>query len=123
MRWLSTHGYTRATGNIDLWICVSDENAEKVWRALQSFGAPLFDPNINDLKTPGIVFQMGVVPNRIDIINKIEAVSFDGAWADHNTVNIEGLEVPLIGKTQLLANKRALGRPTDQLDVLWMESE
>lgn len=66
---------------------------------------------------------MSVAPNRIDIINKIEAVSFDGAWADHNTVNIEGLEVPLIGKTQLLANKRALGRPTDQLDVLWMESE
>ena len=120
---MAFHGYTRATGDIDLWIRISEENAERVWRALQRFGAPLFDLNINDLKTPGIVFQMGVVPNRIDIINEIEAVYFDDAWANHNTITIEGLEVPLIGKTQLLVNKKALGRPKDQIDVLWMESE
>jgi hypothetical protein len=120
---MAFHGYARATGDIDLWIRISEENAEKVWRALRSFGAPLFDLNIDDLKTPGMVFQMGVVPNRIDIINEIEAVNFDDAWRDHKTVKIEGFEIPLIGKNQLILNKKALGRPKDQLDVLWMEDD
>ena len=50
-------GYSRATGDIDLWIRISDENAEMVWRALQSFGASLFNLNIDDLKLPEMVIQ------------------------------------------------------------------
>ena len=120
---MAFHGYVRATGDIDLWIRISDENSERVWRALQRFGAPLFDLNIDDLKTPKMVFQMGVVPFRIDIINEIEGVGFDDAWKEHETVDIEDIVVPLIGKHHLLINKKAVNRPKDRNDVLWMESE
>src|SRR5438105_11934991 len=65
---MAFHGWARATGDIDLWIRPSEENAEKVWRALKRFGAPLFDLNQGDLQRPGTIFQMGIAPNRIDII-------------------------------------------------------
>lgn len=120
---MAFHGYVRATGDIDLWIRASDKNAGRVWRALQIFGAPVFDLNIEDLKTPGMVFQMGVVPNRIDVVSQIDGVEFDEAWNEHNTVEIEGLIVPVIGKAQLLINKKSTGRTKDRNDALWLEDE
>ena len=120
---MAFHGYTRATGDIDLWISCSTENAERVWKALLEFGAPLFDLTLDDLKTPGMVFQMGVVPSRIDVIMEIDGVDFEGAWKEHKIVEIDGMQIPVIGKTQLLVNKKATGRPKDLNDVLWIESE
>ncbi len=120
---MAFHGYVRATGDIDLWIRCSDENAERVWRALQTFGAPLFDLNIEDLKTPGMVFQIGLVPNRIDVITQIDGVEFEAAWQEHQTVEIEGLKIPVIGKVQLLINKQSTGRPKDRNDALWLQDE
>ncbi|MEZ5428996.1 MAG: hypothetical protein R2747_22310 [Pyrinomonadaceae bacterium] len=120
---MAFHGYVRATGDIDLWIRLSDENAEKVWRALQTFGAPLFDLQIEDLKTPGMVFQIGLVPSRIDIITQIDGVEFDAAWKEHKTVQIEDLSVPVIGKTHLLINKQSTGRAKDRNDALWLQDE
>lgn len=120
---MAFHGYVRATGDIDLWIRISDENAEKVWRALQTFGAPLFDLNIEDLKTPGMVFQIGLVPSRIDIITQIDGVQFNEAWCEHKTIEIENLKIPVIGKTQLLVNKQSTGRPKDRNDARWLQDE
>ncbi|MDQ3130852.1 MAG: hypothetical protein M3Q99_08835 [Acidobacteriota bacterium] len=120
---MAFHGYVRATGDIDLWIRCSDENAEKVWRALQIFGAPLFDLNIEDLKTPGMVFQIGLVPSRIDVITQIDGVEFEAAWQEHKTVEIENLQIPVIGKTQLLINKQSTGRAKDRNDALWLQDE
>lgn len=118
---MAFHGYVRATGDIDLWIRISAENAEKVWQALQKFGAPLFDLNIDDLQTPGMVFQMGVVPNRIDIVTEIDGVGFDDAWKDCKLIGIGDISVPVIGKTQLLINKKSTGRVKDRNDALWIE--
>ncbi len=120
---MAFHGYVRATGDIDLWIRISDENAERVWRALQTFGAPLFDLNIEDLKTPGMVFQIGLVPSRIDVITQIDGVEFEDAWEEHKTVEIENLRIPVIGKTQLLINKKSTGRAKDRNDALWLQDE
>jgi hypothetical protein len=120
---MAFHGYVRATGDIDLWIRISDENAEKVWRALQAFGAPLFDLNIEDLKTPGMVFQIGLVPSRIDIITQIDGVEFDEARREHKTIEIENMKIPVIGKAQLLINKQSTGRPKDRNDALWLQDE
>ncbi len=120
---MAFHGYVRATGDIDLWIRRSDENADKVWRALQAFGAPLFDLNIEDLKTPGMVFQIGLVPSRIDVITQIDGVEFEDAWKEHKTVEIENLQIPVIGKTQLLINKQSTGRAKDRNDALWLQDE
>lgn len=120
---MAFHGYVRATGDIDLWIRISDENAERVWRALQTFGAPLFDLNIEDLKIPGMVLQIGMVPSRIDIITQIDGVEFEEAWDEHKTVEIEKLQIPVIGKIQLLINKKSTGRTKDRNDALWLENE
>lgn len=120
---MAFYGFVRATGDIDLWIRCSDENAERVWRALQIFGAPLFDLNIEDLKTPGMVFQIGLVPSRIDVITQIDGVEFEDAWKEHKTVEIENLQIPVIGKAQLLINKKSTGRAKDRNDALWLQDE
>jgi hypothetical protein len=120
---MAFHGFVRATGDIDLWIRRSEENAEKVWRGLQKFGAPLFDLKREDLTTSGMVFQIGMIPSRIDVITEIDGVDFDDAWKQHKTVEIEGLKVPVIGKAHLLINKKSTSRPKDRNDALWLESE
>lgn len=120
---MAFHGYVRATGDIDLWIRDSEENALKVWSAPKVFGAPLFDLTLEDLQTSGMVFQFGVVPSRIDVITEIGGVDFEAAWQERQTVEIESLQIPVIGKTQLLINKKLTGRPKDRNDVFWLENE
>lgn len=63
---LSAHGVPRATGDLDFWIRRGEENAERVLRALQAFGAPTHDLTDSDLHTPDLVFQIGIEPNRIE---------------------------------------------------------
>lgn len=77
---LAAYGYPRATGDIDLWIRCSEENAQRVWRALRRFCAPLQGLTVTDLATPEMLLQIGVVPRRIDVLTSITAVSFDEAW-------------------------------------------
>ncbi len=120
---MAFHGYVRATGDIDLWIRISEENAKKIWRALEQFGAPLFDLKPEDLQTPRMVFQIGIVPSRIDIITQIDGVEFEDAWKEHKTIEIENLQIPVIGKTQLLQNKKSTGRAKDRNDALWLQNE
>jgi len=119
---IAFHGYVRGTGDIDLWIRISDENAERVWKALQTFGAPLLELSKEDLKAPGMVFQMGLPPNRIDIINKVEGVQFDEAWSNRKFVEFQDLTIPIIAKSELLINKRAMNRPKDLADIIWLEN-
>lgn len=120
---LAFHGYVRATGDIDLWIRISRENAERVWRALKRFGAPLFDLTLEDLLRPGMVYQMGVPPNRIDILNEITGVDFDDAWNCKTSIQVDDLTIPLIAKSLLIKNKRESDRPKDRSDVIWLESD
>lgn len=119
---LAAHGFPRATGDLDIWIRRSEENAQRVWRALKRFKAPLSRLTVDDLKTPDVVFQIGVAPRRIDILTSIDAVSFDEAWPDRKQVEVEGRRFAVIGRDHLLQNKKALGRPQDLADVARLES-
>lgn len=118
---LAAHGLPRATGDMDLWIRRSDENAQRVWRALERFKAPRSRLTIDDLKTSDVVFQIGVAPRRIDILTSIDGVKFDEAWPDRIEAEVEGRKFPVIGRAHLLQNKKALGRPQDLVDVAWLE--
>jgi hypothetical protein len=120
---LAAHGLPRATGHLDVLVRPTPENAERIWRALVAFGAPLQDLTRADLCSPDIVFQIGVVPCRIDILTAISGVDFDEAWTGRMIVRIGGLDVPVLGRDALLRNKRASGRPKDLLDVPALESE
>jgi hypothetical protein len=120
---LSFHGLPRATGDLDFWIGRNEENAERVFRALQSFGAPTLDLTISDLLAPDLVFQIGIEPNRIDILTSVDGVEFDEAWKERVVANVDGLEVPIMSSRHLIQNKRAVGRPRDLADVLALEAE
>ena len=120
---MAAHGHVRATGDIDLWIDRSRENAERVMSALTEFGAPLHDLTADDLEAPDLVFQMGVAPRRIDILTGIDGVNFEEAWPERHEVGISGLTVPVIGRNHLSRNKRATGRLKDAADAAWLEGE
>ncbi|HMT09914.1 MAG TPA: hypothetical protein PKA82_18155 [Pyrinomonadaceae bacterium] len=120
---IAFHGYVRGTGDIDLWIRMSDENSSRVWRALKTFGAPLLNLKIEDLLVPTTVFQMGLPPNRIDIITSIKNVEYDEALARHSIIEFSGLTIPIIGLNELLKNKVAMNRPKDQGDIAWLSDK
>jgi hypothetical protein len=114
---LAVHGHPRATGDIDIWVRPTPENAGRVLRAVARFGAPLRDLSAADLSTPGTVFQIGVPPRRIDLMTSIDAVEFAAAWTGRLQARVGDRDVPVIGKSDLVRNKRATGRPQDLADV------
>ena len=114
---VGAHGIPRATGDIDLWVRPTRDNASRVMRALIRFGAALLDLSEKDLAANDTVFQMGVPPSRIDIMTGISGVDFEEAWQSRVTVAVEGLSVPVIGRECLLRNKAASGRPKDLADL------
>ncbi|MBI4410670.1 MAG: hypothetical protein HY561_13240 [Gemmatimonadetes bacterium] len=118
---LAAHGHPRATGDLDIWVRPTPENAERVWAALEEFGAPLFDLTRADLTTPDLVFQIGLAPNRIDLLTSVSAVVFDQAWSNRLMVDIDNVQVPVIGRNELIQNKRALSRPRDLADLADLE--
>lgn len=120
---LAAHGRPRATGDLCIWVRPSAANAEKVWAALVRFGAPLSGLRKEDLKTPGIVFQIGIEPVRIDVLTAIDGVEFEGAWQRRLVLDIDGQSVPLLGKDDLIQNKRVAGRPQDLADVASLEQD
>jgi hypothetical protein len=119
---LAAHGHVRATKDLDVWIRPSPENAARAHSALGEFGAPLHDLEVEDLSTPGTVFQIGLAPVRIDILTAIDGVTFDEAWADKVTAHFGGVPVFVLSRANLLRNKRASGRTQDLADVERLES-
>jgi hypothetical protein len=114
---LAAHAEPRATGDLDLWVARDPENARKVYAALARFGAPLDVVTADDFTSDDLIFQIGVVPRRIDIITGIDGVSFEGAWPYRTELDIGGIQVPVIGRAQFLVNKRASGRAKDLSDI------
>lgn len=114
---LAAHGVPRATGDLDLWVRATPDNARRVLEALRSFGAPLFDLSIEDLTRPDVVFQIGVAPVRIDLLTSISGVAFEEAWEGRTQSSVEGVTFGVLGRKELLRNKRATGRPKDLLDA------
>jgi hypothetical protein len=120
---LAAHGHVRATGDMDLWVEGSPDNAARIMAALRRFGAPLHQIEERDFEIPDTVFQIGVAPRRIDILTTIDAVDFETAWQDRKEVEVSGLKVPVISRQHLLQNKRSTGRPQDQADATWLEED
>jgi hypothetical protein len=122
---MAVHGVPRATGDFDIWIRPDSENAQRVFRALEKFGAPLAatDLQVEDLSKPGTVYQIGLPPRRIDLLTEIDGVNFDEAWQSRAISQVSALEVPFLGWDALLKNKKAAGRPKDRADVRLMEKK
>ena len=119
---MAAHRLPRATKDLGLWVRPSPENANRVLNALDAFGAPRHGLTASDLETEGTIYQVGVPPNRVDVITLVEGVQFENAWRERTEVEIDGLRIPVIGKTHLIANKRTVRRPQDLLDADLLES-
>src|SRR5712692_7076206 len=108
------YGYSRPTGDMDVWIDISPRNAQLVFTALREFG---FTPSIENFLEQNSVVRMGVPPFRLEIITSIDGVSFRECYAARNTVVIDEMEVNLIDLHHLRVNKQASGRLKDLSDL------
>ena len=124
VRYLVVGGYAvmkytepRYTKDLELWIATDKANAEAVFAALRAFGAPLADLTADDFAAPGYFYQMGKPPFRLDIMMSIPGMEFGPAWDRRVEVQLQGLVVPFISKSDLMASKEASGRPQDLIDL------
>ena len=118
---LALYGRPRATGDLDIWIDATPENAARVMKALAAFGAPLADVTAADFSREGIVFQIGVPPGRIDILTQLTGLTFAQVWPDRVRSAFGEIEVDFIGREAFLRNKRATGRTRDLGDIEGIE--
>jgi len=111
------HAEPRTTKDLDIFIRSDPKNALAVFRALAQFGAPLAGMTEEDF-VDGTTFQLGQPPDRIDILQRIDGVTFDEAWQNRVEGTIDG-EIPahVISRDDLIRNKLASGRERDLLDV------
>ncbi len=114
---VSYHGFPRYTADLDILIRPTPENANRALRALTEFGFGKVGIQASNLCAPGMVVQLGVKPNRIDLLTEISGVSFDEAWASRNEAELDGTATRFIGRDQLIRNKERTGRAKDLGDA------
>lgn len=118
---LAHHGCPRFTGDIDVLVRPTRENAARVLEALKRFGFGSLAIGLPDLEVEGKVVQLGFAPQRIDILTSIDGLSWQQASADPSIAVVRGVQVPFISRAALVANKRASGRLKDLADVAALE--
>ena len=111
------YGYPRFTADLDILIRPDGSNAARTLEALRQFGFGSLGIEIGDLTASGQVIQLGVKPNRIDILTSVSGVSFEEAWADRIEGSLDGIPVTYIGRTALIRNKESTGRAKDLGDA------
>jgi hypothetical protein len=112
---VAAHGRPRMTADLDVWIDPSPPNARRAAAAIAEFGFGTVDAD--RLTRPKQVVFMGREPYRIDVLTSVDGVSFARAWAGRLAGTLGNVRVAFIGRTELLRNKRAAGRPKDLLDL------
>lgn len=116
---LAAHGFPRATGDIDIFVEPTIDNAKRVYQALLEFGAPVDAHGVSpkDFESKDAVYQIGLPPRRIDLLTSISGVEYDEAAAEAVHGHIGGCEVRFIGRAALIKNKSSTGRTKDLADV------
>ena len=111
------HGHPRYTGDLDIWLNPTPENAEKILQSVNQFGFASFKLSKEDFLKPGNVVQLGYPPLRIDLLTAIDGVTFEECFKNRKEVLIENMQVNFIGYNDLLKNKKESGRPRDIDDI------
>lgn len=114
---VSFHGYSRPTGDLDIWVAARPDNAARVLDAVRRFGFAAAGPGVPGLLASGKILRMGVPPVRIKVMGSISGVEFDACYARRTRAVVDGVPIPIIAIDDLLANKRAAGRPKDLNDL------
>jgi hypothetical protein len=119
---LAYHGHPRLTGDLDLLLRASDSNAEKMMGVLRDFGFGEMAISQQDFLAADRVIQLGMAPNRIDLLTSLTGVDFEQAWQARVTASLDGLQAYILSREHLIANKRALGRKRDLADLERLEA-
>lgn len=114
---VSHYGEPRYTKDLDVFVLASLENARKLIKALNEFGAPCDNLEAKDFAKKGTLYVFGISPSRVDILNRVKGVVFEKAYAKRNTVKISGVRTNYISLDDLLKSKKAAGRPQDLVDI------
>jgi hypothetical protein len=114
---LAHHGRPRATGDLDVWVDPTPANAQRLMQALRTFGAPLAEVVEADFARPGVVFQIGVPPGRIDVLTDLTGLTFTEAWDSRERGHFGDVMADFIGREAFIRNKRATGRTKDLGDI------
>jgi len=114
---VGVHGYPRFTGDLDIWINNSNENAKKILNCLNEFGFSSYNLTLSDFTKDESIIQLGYPPVRIDIINQIDGVIFSECFPNKKEIMIDDILVNFIGYEDLLKNKRKTARPRDIDDI------
>ena len=117
---MSKVGYSRSTYDIDLWIEKTTQNAMNIFHALDEFGVPFkIDPD--DFLAPNSVLQIGIDPNRIDILTDVDGLTFQEAWKNRLSVKFDNIEAYSLEINDIIKNKTASNREKDKLDLVQLE--
>jgi predicted nucleotidyltransferase len=118
---VSLHARARTTKDLDLWIDPARDNVARACEALRAFGIP--DELVHELEVaaPSDIVWFGRAPARVDLLQEVPALAFAEAWANRVTIDLGGVAVTVIGRDDLMRNKRAVGRPQDLRDVAALE--
>lgn len=109
------YGNPRATKDIDFLIAVNDGNLTKLQKAFYEFGAPTID--MAQFKEKGNVFRMGRSPIQIDIITEADGIEIEECYSRRNVITVDGMDICVVSKEDLIRNKKATGRYRDLADV------
>lgn len=114
---IAIHGHPRYTKDIDVWVAMTPENAEKIVHSLNEFGFASLGLKSGDFLTPDQIIQLGYEPSRIDILTSISGVDFSSCYPKRVGIDIDGVHIEVIDIENLIKNKKASGRPQDIADV------
>lgn len=111
------YGYPRATADIDIWIAVAPDNAQKTLDAFHQFGMRSPELTTDTFQLDDKIIRMGLPPMRIEIMTSIDGVVFEDCFPRRQMIELEDIEVPMISLEDLRKNKRASGRHKDLDDL------
>ncbi len=120
---LAAHGHPRATKDLDLWVLIEPTNADRLVAALGDFGMDSVGLSQSDFLEPGMIVQLGYPPVRIDLLTSATGVIFEDCRERRVGIGVGSVEAGFISYVDLIANKRASGRPQDLVDVEVLERE
>lgn len=114
---LAIHGAPRYTGDLDILVRPTPDNARRIMSALEDFGFGDLGLVETDFTDPDRVVQLGVPPVRVDLLTSVSGVTWEDAYADRHMGMYGDLQVAFMGRTTFVANKRASGRLRDLADL------
>ena len=114
---VGVHGFPRYTGDLDIFVAISRENAGRLIDVFGEFGFSSLNLKPEDFLEPDMVVEIGREPIKIQVLTGIDGISFERCRSDQILVNVLGLQIPFIGFDSLLANKAASPRNRDRIDL------